>query len=145
MNLNKNFIAAAIYLLVLFIGSSLLLAEDTMDDIKDRMKERYPKLKELKEEKKLGETQQGFVEIIIEDSSEVARIQKFAEAENADREKLYDLIAKSTQTTAEVVGKNNAIRIFKKAGDEELFKGPDGKWYQKKDIEKETENGRKKE
>ena len=64
-------------------------------------------------------------------------MKKLADEENADRKQLYTIIAGDTKTTAEAVGKQNALRIFEKAESSEYFKGEDGKWKQKKDLKVE--------
>lgn len=123
-------------MLIILGGISTALTADSKDDIKARAKKRYPELKKLKEAGKIGETYLGFVEPFTKKAAKIEQVKKIVLAENADREKLYAIIAKEMKTSVEVVAKNNAIRIFKKAGDEEYFKGKDGKWRQKKSMKK---------
>jgi len=97
-----------------------------------RMEERYSELKKLKKVGNVGETNMGFVKAVTEKYAKDKNIQKILSAENADREKLYRIIANQSKTSVEVVAKNNALRIFEKANDQEYFEGKDGKWRQKK-------------
>jgi uncharacterized protein YdbL (DUF1318 family) len=101
------------------------------------MKDRYPALTKAKAEGQIGETAEGLVEIVSEKDAKNQIIKKLADDENADRKQLYAIIAGDTKTTAETVGKQNALRIFEKAESGEYFKGADGKWKQKKDLKVE--------
>jgi uncharacterized protein YdbL (DUF1318 family) len=124
--------------LLIFVGVSIAYAQDSKEGIKTRMKERYPQLKELKEQGKVGETHLGWVEVVEAKYGKDDAIKEIIAEENADREILYTMIAKNTEATPEEVGKQNAFRIFKKAKQEEYFKGKDGKWRQKKDVKTEV-------
>ena len=136
MKIRVIFVSLMLCIMVIFVGTPAAMAEDSKDEIKIRMKKRYPEVKKLKEEKKVGETCLVFVEALNEKYAKDKEVKKIVSAENADRKKLYPIIAKATKTTSEIVGKNNAIRIFNKAGDEEYFKTEEGKWRQKKDMKK---------
>lgn len=103
-----------------------------------RMEERYSELKKLKKVGTVGETNLGYVEVVTEKYAKDKDIQKILAAENADREELYRIIANQSKTSVEVVAKNNALRIFEKANDEEYFEGKDGKWRQKKKMKKKN-------
>ncbi len=119
-----------------FVTTNAQDKDEDKDTIKETMKARYETLTKLKEEQKIGETTKGFVEATTEAFAKDEKIKAIVDGENTDRGKLYAIIAKDTETSPEVVGKNNALRIFKKAGDEELFKGKEDKWVAKKDIKK---------
>jgi len=123
--------AVAVFISLLFCIPVLAAQRD---DIKASMKERYPLLTKMKEAGKIGETHLGFVEATSPENAKDAKVQEVVNGENGDRQHLYQIIAKDTDTTPELVGKNNALRIFKKAGEDELFKGADGKWRAKKDV-----------
>lgn len=137
MNIRVSLMA----LLLVFVGSSVAYAQDSKEEIRARMKERYPQLKELKEKGKVGETHLGWVEVVDAKYKEDDAIKKIISGENADREMLYKMIAKNTDATPEEVGKQNAFRIFKKAKEGEYFKGEDDKWRQKKDVKTEVKKG----
>lgn len=106
-------------------------AQEPLEDIRARMKQRFKTLQDLKIKGKIGETQQGWIEAIHEENAKDPVIKKIIDAENGDREKLYKIIAKRTETKPKAVGQQNALRIFRKAKPDEMFKGPDGKWRPK--------------
>lgn len=114
-------------------------AQDAKDQIRERMRSRYPALVKAKTAGAIGETALGFVEIVSPKDAADETLKKLAEAENADRKQLYEIIAADTKTTAEAVGKHNALRLFEKAAENELFKGEDGKWRAKKDLKPKQE------
>jgi uncharacterized protein YdbL (DUF1318 family) len=106
--------------------------QDTKESIKERMKERYAQLKLLKEQGSVGETHDGLVAAVKADAGQ--DVSAVVDAENADRAALYKLIARSTRTGEADVAANNALRIFGKAGDDELFRTKEGEWAKKKDL-----------
>jgi uncharacterized protein YdbL (DUF1318 family) len=124
-------------MLALFVNLNAALPQDAKEQIRGRMKERYPALLKAKTEGKIGETVAGLVEIISEKDAKIETLKKLADDENADRKQLYAIIAGDTKTTPEAVGKQNALRLFEKAEGGEFFKGEDGKWKQKKDLKVE--------
>ena len=109
-------------------------AQDTKEDVKIRMKDRFPKINELKESGKIGETPLGFAEAINKEFAADKEISKLLAAENADRKLLYGIIAKESETSVEEVGMANAKRYFQKASDSDYFKTQTGEWKQKKDM-----------
>jgi len=123
--------------LALLLHFSQAAAQDTKEQIRERMKGRYAELVKAKEEGKIGETAPGFLGIIADKDAKNEMLKKLTDAENADRKQLYGIIAGDTKTTAEVVGKQNALRLFERAEGSEYFKGEDGKWRQKKEIKPE--------
>ncbi|MGD8471514.1 MAG: YdbL family protein [Desulfobacterales bacterium] len=97
------------------------------DDIKTRMKQRLPVIKELKTKGIVGENNAGYLDFIgakRENADVVA-------AENKDRKTVYTAIAKQQGTTAELVGKRRALQIAKKADPGEWVQDASGKWIQK--------------
>ena len=123
-------------ILLVFLSSFAVVAQEPMEDIQARMKKRFKALQDLKIKGKIGETQKGWIEAVHEENAKDLVIKKIIEAENGDREKLYKIIAKRTDTTPKTVGEQNALRIFKKAKPDALFKGKDDKWRPKKLINK---------
>jgi uncharacterized protein YdbL (DUF1318 family) len=98
------------------------------DDIKARMKNRLPVIKELKAQGIVGEDSKGYLQFVggkKENADVVA-------AENKDRQTVYEAIAKQQGTTAELVGKRRALQIAKKAAPGEWVQDADGNWIQKK-------------
>jgi uncharacterized protein YdbL (DUF1318 family) len=120
-----------VMLLALALVPSLAgAAASREDELKERFKERYPKLVELKKAGTIGETFQGYVELVDEKSKD-KDAKALVEDENKDRKELYKLIAEKEGTTADVVAQRNARRVFEKAKPGEYLKGEDGKWKQK--------------
>jgi uncharacterized protein YdbL (DUF1318 family) len=131
-----------IAMLIVLVCSLPADAQEPLESIQNRMKERYKTLQDLKDEGMIGETPDGWVEVVHEEQAKDEAINKIIDDENTDRAELYKIIARRTDTTAEVVGKQNALRIYKKADPDELFKSQDGKWRQKKDVAiEEPESG----
>ena len=92
------------------------------------MKERLPKIVDLKAKGLIGENNKGYLECLKGKKDGKAIV----DAENADRKKVYAHIAKKQGTTIEVVGKLRAKKIAEKAKAGQWIQGADGKWGQKK-------------
>jgi uncharacterized protein len=118
----------------MFSVVTICAAQDTKDDIKSRMKDRFAKVNELKKSGKIGETPFGFAEAVNKGFAQDEEISKLITAENNDRRLLYALIAKESQTSVEEVGMGNAKRYFQKASDSDYFKTQAGEWKQKKNM-----------
>jgi hypothetical protein len=118
----------------LFSMVTIIAAQDTKDEIKLRMKNRFAQISELKHSGKIGETPRGFAEAVNKEFALDEKISKLITAENNDRNLLYALIAKESQTSVEEVGMANAKRYFQKASDSDYFKTQAGDWKQKKDM-----------
>jgi uncharacterized protein YdbL (DUF1318 family) len=95
--------------------------------IKQRMIERLPVIKSLKDKGLVGENNMGYLEF-IGNKKEKADV---VEAENKDRKMVYEAIAKQQSTTVELVGKLRAAQIANKAEPGEWLQDANGKWYQK--------------
>lgn len=108
--------------IVVFIGS-VSFAED----LKSRLKTRKPAIDLLKHQGIVGENNRGFLEFIGNDRTE----ERIVSAENADRRKIYQAIAKQQGVSTDLVGNLRAKKIEKigKAG--QSFQDSDGKWYKK--------------
>ena len=91
------------------------------------MKSRLPKIVQLKAAGVIGETHAGFLAFV----GTKKEAQDLVAAENQDREKVYQAIAKQQGTTPQVVGQRRALQIAKKAKPGEWLQDADGKWYQK--------------
>jgi uncharacterized protein YdbL (DUF1318 family) len=127
---------ATILVLSALVAPAVVAGE--MDDIKASMKSRYTTLKKLKSDHKVGENHLGYVSAVTAEAGKDKTVQSIISGENEDRKKLYALIAKNTKTTPDVVGKNNALRIFKKAPKDHYFQTQDGKWRAKADVKAKT-------
>ena len=113
----------------LIITSVILLSATIAfsQGIKERFKERLPVIVELKNKGIVGENNLGFLEF-VGDKKEKENV---VQAENSDRTKVYEAIAKKEGTTSQKVGERRAIQIAEKADPGEWLKDQSGKWYQK--------------
>ncbi|BBO91264.1 YdbL family protein [Desulfosarcina ovata] len=95
--------------------------------IKDRMKERLPEIIKLKAAGVIGEDNQGYLAFVGGKQQQQALV----DAENQDRKRVYDAIAKQQGTTADLVGQRRALQIAEKAKPGEWIQNAGGKWIQK--------------
>ena len=96
-------------------------------DIKARMKSRLPKIVQLKAKGIVGETHDGFLAFVGAKQADPDLVA----AENEDRKKVYQAIAKQQGTSAKVVGQRRALQIAEKAQPGEWLQDAGGKWYRK--------------
>lgn len=125
-------------------GAETAGVQDDMRDLKQRFEERYRRIVRAKSEGKVGETFDGFLaplaDAFVKNNADLAELLK---AENEDREKLYDLLAKDVKSevdetarekvTPQIVAERNAKRNFRNAKDDEFLRMEDGVWIQKRD------------
>jgi uncharacterized protein len=104
---------------------------DALSDLKESFRARFPTLERLKAAGKIGETSKGYVEAVKPEHLNDAEVKKTVNDENADRMKLYKIIAEQQKTTPEKVAVRNAVRNFENAKKGEWLKGDDGAWKQK--------------
>ena len=116
-------IMAFLYLGILDFGISAFA-----DDIKLRMKNRLPVIRELKTRGIVGEDNKGLLQFVgaKKEKSEVVA------AENKDRMTIYAAIAKKQGVTPELVGQRRALQISQKARAGEWIQDAGGNWHQKK-------------
>lgn len=128
---------------IVAVGCCLTTAHgDSMDELKQRFKERYPAVASLKTDGKVGEVHTGYLGLVEDGAGQnkvtvAGKEMSVAElivAENADRTKLYEQLAKQLDTTVEKIAQRNAIRNFEKAGPNEYLKLKNRPWTRKKDI-----------
>jgi uncharacterized protein YdbL (DUF1318 family) len=112
----------------LLTGFFVLGVSAFANDIKARMKNRLPVIKELKAQGIVGEDNKGYLMFVGQKKAK----EDVVAAENKDRKTVYTAIAKKQGTTAELVGKRRALQIAKKASPGEWLQDASGKWYQKK-------------
>lgn len=112
----------------LIIGFFVLGTTAFADDIKARMKNRLPVIKQLKDEGIVGEDNKGYLQFV---GGKKAKADVVA-AENKDRETVYTAIAKQQGTTAELVGKRRALQIANNAAPGEWIQDAGGNWIKKK-------------
>ncbi|MGD9007462.1 MAG: YdbL family protein [Desulfobacteraceae bacterium] len=112
---------------LLVIGSIVLAAASWAQDLKSRMSARRPAINSLKASGAVGENNQGYLTLLKRQTDKKALVA----AENKDRRKAYQIIAKQQGTTAEHVAKRRAIQIAKKAKPGTMLQNAKGKWYKK--------------
>ena len=105
---------------------------DELSDLQAKFKARFPKLAELRNAGTVGETWDGWVEVVK--SGGEKSVTEIVSAENTDRKALYALLAAKQKTTAALVGERNGLRIFKAAAPDHWLKPKDGTWTQKKNV-----------
>lgn len=110
---------------VMALSVTAAMANET--SIKERMKERKPVIDELKAGGVAGETWEGLLAFVGEERVK----EDIVAAENKDRQTVYHAIARETGTTALLVGKRRAIRLFELAAPGERLQGENGVWLQK--------------
>jgi len=112
---------------IFILGILTTKAYSSSKEIKQRMIERLPIIKALKDQGIVGENNQGYLEFVGQKKEKADVIM----AENADRKLVYEAIAKQQGTTVELVGKHRAIQIANKAEPGEWLQDANGKWYKK--------------
>ena len=113
---------------VFILGFLITDGHSSSADIKQRMIDRLPVIKALKDQGLVGENNKGYLEFIGKKKEQ----ENVVAAENSDRKQVYEAIAKQQSTTVEVVGKHRAVQIADKAQAGEWLQDANGKWYQKK-------------
>jgi uncharacterized protein YdbL (DUF1318 family) len=108
-------------------GVFLFSASANCAGIKARMKDRLPRIIELKAAGIIGETHQGFLALSVQ----TGKNRRLVDAENNDRQLVYDAIAKQQGTAADVVGRRRALQIADNAKPGEWLQDAGGKWVQK--------------
>lgn len=98
--------------------------------LRERFKERYHALKQLKADEFVGETSEGYV-AAVNDQALDQRASGLVEAENADRRRLYQILAQELGADVQTVALQNAQRNFQKAAQGEYLRDPQQKWYKK--------------
>ncbi len=95
------------------------------------MKARYPIILKVKREGIIGENSQRYVEQLDTVKSPTKELLTLIKEENADRKKLYALLADEMKVSIDTIAKRNAVRNFKKAEKGCFLKKPDGTWVKK--------------
>jgi uncharacterized protein YdbL (DUF1318 family) len=108
-------------------GVFLFTASAFCGGIKERMRDRLPRIIELKAAGVIGENNQGFLSHVGDRKPDPALV----DAENKDRKRVYEAIAKQQGTTAAVVGQRRAMQIAEKAKPGEWLQDAGGKWTRK--------------
>ena len=96
---------AALMAMVVFSAGAIAFG----GDIKLRMKQRLPRIIELKEAGIIGENNQGYLAFVGSRQTDP----ELVDAENKDRKRVYEAIAKQQGTTADLVGQRLALFVGK--------------------------------
>ena len=112
---------------VFILGFMITAGHSSSAEIKQRMIDRLPVIKFLKDKGLVGENNNGYLEFIGQKKAN----QDVVESENNDRKLVYEAIAKQQGTTVELVGKHRAVQIANKAQPGDWLQDANGKWYQK--------------
>lgn len=120
----RNIIKIHVLLLIcLMVSSQFVFAAG----IKERMKQRLPKIAELKKKGIIGEDNRGYLAFV----SSVKAEQQLIADENKDRNKIYVHFAKQQNTTVDLVEKVQAKRKAERTKSGEFYQDPDGQWIKK--------------
>src|SRR5688572_18309780 len=127
--------------------SQATAAPQTRAELKERFAERYPDLNRLKNQGKIGENLQGYVEALKDESELDSDARELIKVENADRRKLYDLISEKLEkegkdVSPEKVAERNARRNFMNAKPSEFLESKDGQWVQRRDVNELKREGK---
>ncbi len=116
-------------LIFTLIITSLILSTASLaaGSLKEKMRARQPKIIALKAEGIIGENRFGYLEYRGEKESRKGLM----EAENHDREIVYNAIAKQQNTRAENVGRRRAAQIAERAPIGTWLQNQKGEWYRK--------------
>ncbi len=122
-------------------ASATASAQDSLDALQQRFKERYRDIFEQKRDGKVGETFDGYVALVAEVYRDDG-LDALLKSENRDRDKLYELMAKQLReslseqerkaVTPVIIALRNAVRNFQNAKPAEYLKMSDGVWVQKR-------------
>jgi len=110
----------------MFLAAVFLTAEDPA--LKARFLQRKPAIDALKNQEKVGENNVGK---LVARGQLNANENEMVNAENADRETVYQEIARGLNITSQEVGKRRALQIANLAGPGHWLQHPDGHWYRK--------------
>lgn len=96
-------------------------------DIKAQMIARLPVIDSLKAQGVIGETNDGYLGFV----SASRMNEDVISAENQDRKKVYEAIAKQQGTSVDVVGRRRAQQIAERAVPGTMLQDGGGNWYKK--------------
>ena len=119
-----------IFALLLAPATSAVAADAKGDEaaLQKRLRARYPQVRQLKVEGVIGETSDGYVDVVPKRESKAAA--ELVGEENADRRAAYKLIADKEGVDVDVVARRAGKRNFERADAGEWLK-EGGKWKQK--------------
>ena len=117
-------LTVAVFAMLMPIFTTNLNAEG----IKERLARRLPIINKMKAAGLIGENNQGYLAVkgTVSPSQ-----QKVINEENADRKKIYAMLAKKTGQSVDVIGRRRAIAIAQKTKKGYWLQKEDGTWYRK--------------
>ena len=111
-------------LLALFV----LIGVSMQAGIKERLAERLPALNKLKAGLLIGEDNKGYLAV----KGKISEAdKKIVDAENTDRKKIYEMLAKRTKVSVEKMQTRRATQIAEKSKKGIWLQKADGTWYKK--------------
>ncbi len=122
------------------VGWPSVASARTKGEVLAGIKARYPALVQLLAAHKVGETGEGLIAAVkssalgdkVKVQGKTMTVGQFIQAENADRSEYFQIVAKATNTSPQVVAKNFAQRRYKLLKTGEYWKPAGGGWTQKK-------------
>ena len=115
---------------LLTIAAVLLLCTTALTaGIKDRFSKRLPIINKLKETLVVGENNKGYLE--ARNDNLKPEDKAVIDAENADRNKVYAMLAAKTNVDITIIEKRRAKQIAKKSKKGIWIQKEDGTWYKK--------------
>lgn len=116
----------SVLIFTVFFLAFFLTAKDAV--LKERFVQRKPAIDALKDQEKIGENNVG--KLVVRGQLN-ANENELVNAENADRETVYQKIALKHDSTPQEVGKRRALKIADLATPGQWLQDPDGHWYRK--------------
>ncbi|MCI0675518.1 MAG: YdbL family protein, partial [Phycisphaerales bacterium] len=131
----------ALLMSLALVGSPAHAAPQSRSELKARFEQRMPQIDRLKDQGKIGESWTGYLEPVKGEGDLNEQSKKLVAEENADRKKLYAMIADDPdvkdgrkRVPAEKVAERNGRRNFRNADPDEFLKTRDGHWIQRSEI-----------
>ena len=115
----------------LTVESQLSSAEAMTPALRERFEQRLPEIIKAKKAGQIGETFDGYVDIVPAAAHGDTTLAELVKAENADRLTYYQAVARSAQSSVAYVGELSAMKRFEAAAPGEYLRYRDGQWKQK--------------
>jgi uncharacterized protein len=114
---------------VALFGAAVPAAPAQTSDLKQQMAQRLPSLDELRRSQIVGEANTGYLEVRGKATPEAEQL---VADENRDRAAVYEMIARSSETTKDAVGRARAKVIAAASARGVLVQDADGNWAAKR-------------
>jgi len=115
---------------VALFGAAVPAAPAQTSDLKQQMAQRLPSLDELRRSQIVGEANTGYLEVRGKKATPEA--EQLVADENRDRAAVYEMIARSSETTKDAVGRARAKVIAAASASGVLVQDADGNWAAKR-------------